>query len=105
MLTNREELNTFFDNHSLAENKGLTNFTREQVIEMDITPHYPLQVDLRSGEIHYSDMAVIDRITHIDNWALDQLQGRYIVYVDYGYFELEEDAVLFKMTWWRDERL
>lgn len=54
---------------------------------------------IRSSRTYTYTVFISDWRAPSREWCRDSLQGKYVCVMHYWYFELKEDAILFKLTW------
>lgn len=60
---------------------------------MNISNQYPYRY------YYEHEVCIRDWRAPTDEWCKNSLQGKYICEMHDWFFELEEDAILFKLTW------
>jgi len=100
-IKSRKEYNEAQDQVRDANERGFSNYSLKQLEADEITPFYPYNVILpfSSTDPLYTRAVRERNMNDIDTWGNEELRGYNILFVDFGYFELEEDAALFKLTW------
>jgi len=83
----------------LAMSETNSELTPEKKIEQDKKLKKTINKWLEDNVCHIIEYPSFHDKNVLSDWLKENINGNYLQYSDYVRFELEEDALLFKLTW------